>query len=203
MSFAFTLMSLLSGDMPHPDGEMHWFALRVKARHEKTVASALKSKGFPEFLPLYRAHHKWSDRIKGLDLPLFPGYVFSCFGPTERPAILATPGVASIVGFGKHPVPVAPEEIAALMAIVRSPQHREPWPFLSIGQMVRIVAGPLRGLEGRLAQVRDGWRVVINVDLLKRSVAVLVEREVIQPMHGSEVAALAVGGLEAALYGVS
>ena len=81
------------------------------------------------------------------------------------------------------------------MTVVRLADRREPWPFLTIGQMVRVAAGPLKGLEGRLAQVRDGWRVVISIELLHRSVAVLVEREVIEPLEPFESRFGATSGL--------
>jgi len=40
------------------------------------AAATLRGKGYEEFLPLYRSRRRWSDRIKELDVPLFPGYLF-------------------------------------------------------------------------------------------------------------------------------
>jgi hypothetical protein len=54
-----------------------WFALRVKSRTEKVVATIARNKGYEEFLPLYQCRRKWSDRFKSVELPLFPGYVFA------------------------------------------------------------------------------------------------------------------------------
>ncbi|PYV81621.1 MAG: hypothetical protein DMG05_29645, partial [Acidobacteria bacterium] len=62
-----------------PNTGVQWFALVVRSQHEKMVASVLHSKGYEEFLPLYTVKRRWSDRIKQLELPLFPGYVFCRF----------------------------------------------------------------------------------------------------------------------------
>lgn len=82
-----------------------WFALTVKHQHERSVAGALASHGVDTFVPLYCARRRWSDRVKELDAPLFPGYVFGRFGDGDRVRVLRTPGVGRIVGFGGSPAP--------------------------------------------------------------------------------------------------
>jgi len=159
-----------------------WFALKVRPRHEKTTAWALHNKGFEEFLPLYRSRRRWSDRIKELDIPLFPGYVFCRLDPEDRLPALTTAGVVALVGIGKTPSPVEEAEIVALQAVVRSGLRAEPWPFLRIGQAVRIELGPLAGLEGILAEIRNRHRLVVSVTLLQRAVAVEIDRAWIRPI---------------------
>ena len=159
-----------------------WFALQVRPRHEKATALALRGKGFEEFLPLCKTKRRWSDRVKELEAPLFPGYVFCRFSPQDRLPILTTPGVAYIVGMGKTPVAVADAEIAALQAIVKSGLRAQAWPFMRIGQFVRIEDGPLCGLEGILLDFRNSHRLVVSVTLLQRSVAVEIERLCVSPI---------------------
>ena len=156
-----------------------WYALAVKPRHEKAVAKVLGYKGLEGFLPQYRDRRRWSDRIKLVELPLFSGYVFCRFSLDRRLAVLTTPGVRAIVGFGKMPSAVPDEEIDGVRAMVQSGLPVRPWPFLREGQVVVIEGGPLRGLEGKLARATDAWRVVVNVDLLQRSVAVTMDRNLI------------------------
>src|SRR5579863_2483916 len=91
-----------------------WFALRVKSRSEKIVATIARNKGFEEFLPLYQSRRRWSDRFKSVELPLFPGYVFCRLNPEFRLPLLTIPGVMSFVGIGKVPVPIEEAEIAAI-----------------------------------------------------------------------------------------
>ena len=152
-----------------------WFALRVRSRHENTVAAILGGKGYEWFVPLYKSRRLWSDRIKEIQLSLIPGYVFCRFDPQHRFPILTTPGVVSVVGIGKCPIPIDDAEIAAIQAAVRSGFPSRPWPFLQIGQRVRVEHGPLCGLEGILLYVKGQRRLVLSVTLLQRSVAVEVD----------------------------
>jgi transcription antitermination factor NusG len=85
------------------DGSCAWFALRVKSRFEKLVTSMARNKGFEEFLPLYQSRRRWSDRLKSVELPLFPGYVFCKLHPEHRLPLLTIPGVLHFVGIGKSP----------------------------------------------------------------------------------------------------
>jgi transcription antitermination factor NusG len=143
----------------------------------------LRGKGYEEFLPLYRSRRRWSDRVKELDLPLFPGYLFCRFDVHDRLLpILTTPGVISIVGAGKTPIAVPDEEIATVQAILRSGLPSRPWPCLTAGSKVLIERGPLAGIEGIALRVDKTFRLVVSVLLLQRSVAVEIERDWVRPI---------------------
>jgi len=159
-----------------------WFALRVMSRREKIVSMMARNKGFEEFLPLYKRRQRWSDRMKPVEFPLFPGYVFCRVNPLHRLPLLTIPGVLQFVGIGRTPVPIADDEIAAIQTAVSSGLSTEPWPYLEVGQRVRLEDGPLTGLEGLLVEVRKRYRVVVSVTLLKRSLAVEIDREWVAPL---------------------
>jgi transcription antitermination factor NusG len=158
-----------------------WYALAVKPRHEKAVAADLRQRGLEEYLPLYGARRSWSDRVKLVELPLFPGYVFCRYGYGERSRVVTAPGVRAVVGFAGADAPVEDSEIAALRTILAAGLPVAPWPYLGAGSRVRIARGPLAGVEGTLAGDKGAWRVVVNVELLRRSVAVEVDREAVAP----------------------
>jgi transcription antitermination factor NusG len=160
---------------------LQWFALRVRPRAEKIVAQALRAKGFEEFLPLRRHRRAWSDRVVELQVPLFPGYVFSRFDVERRLPLLTTPGVISVVGTARRPDPVEDSEIHALQVLVRSQLQIDPWPYLHIGHKVRVLRGPLAGAEGILTAVRSPRRLVVSVTLLQRSVAVEIGEDSVWP----------------------
>jgi transcription antitermination factor NusG len=161
-----------------------WFALRVWARSEKVIAQVLHQKGYEEFLPVYRSRRRWSDRTRDVVGPLFPGYVFCRFDLQNRLPILITPGVLQIVGIGKAPTPVDEIEIVALQRIVSSGLRAEPWPFMKVGERVRIIRGALEGMEGILNAFKGPSRLVVSVTLLQRSVAVEVDESWITPVAG-------------------
>jgi len=165
------------------DTSKRWFALRVKSRCEKVVAVIAENKGFEEFLPLYQARRRWSDRLKSIELPLFPGYVFCRLDPQHRLPLLTIPGVLHFVGIGRIPIPIEDAQITAIQTAVRSGLLMEPWPFLEVGQQIRLEEGPLAGLGGILvADTSKRQRVVVSVTLLKRSIAVAIERQWAKPM---------------------
>lgn len=169
---------LLDGDQ-----DAQWFALRVKSRSEKTVAITAQSKGFEEFVPLYQSRRRWSDRVKSLELPLFPGYVFCRLNPQHRMPLLTIPGVLHFVGIGRTPIAIEDAEIGALQTAVHSGLLTEPWPYLEVGQRVRLEEGPLSGLEGVLVGTSKQQRLLVSVTLLKRSVAVAIERHWATPLN--------------------
>jgi len=159
-----------------------WFAVHCKPRHEKVVSEVLRGKGYEEFLPLYRGRHRSGGRFKDVFLPLFPTYLFCRLDPTHRLPVLSTPGVHSIVGAGKRPLPVDDAELEAIRRLTSSGLSLLPWPFIHAGDHVRLEEGPLRGLEGILHATSTGPRVIVSVTLLQRSVAVPVDRRWIRPL---------------------
>jgi transcription antitermination factor NusG len=167
-----------------------WYALQLRSRFEKVVAAQLQDKGYEQFLPLYRSRRRWSDRLKELELPLFPGYIFCKFDITKRLPILVIPGVVSVVGLGKMPLAVPEHEISAVQTIVQSGMAYGPWPTLCAGQPVCVRYGPLRGLEGVVLEIRNIYQLIISVTLLSRSVSVRIDRDSIVPIgSGKKIAA--------------
>jgi len=159
-----------------------WYALQVRPRFEKVIASTLLSKGYEGFLPLYRHRSRWSDRMKEVELPLFPGYLFCRLDLNNRLPVLVTPGVMHLVGIGRVPHAVEEEEIVSLQSIVVSGLQAEPRSYLNIGERVRIEIGPLAGTEGILLALKGSARLVVSVSLLQRSVSVEIDESWVVPM---------------------
>jgi transcription antitermination factor NusG len=167
-----------------PEGQgAPWYAIRVRPNYEKPVAAALRGKGLQEFLPLIRSKRQWSDRVKIMDLPLFPGYLFCRLNLEARLPLLTTPGFLYLVGVGKNPEPVDETEIAGIQAVLRSGLTVTPWPNLVVGQKVRLKHGPLRGLDGVLTRIANRHRIYVSVTLLKRSISVEVDPEWVQAVN--------------------
>src|ERR1700676_4062329 len=118
--------------------ESPWFGLHIKSNFEKVAATILEAKGLEVFFPSFRSRRRWSDRVKEIDQPLFPGYLFCRFNPHNRLPILKTPGVTQIVGYNHIPVPVDEHEIEAIRKLVASGVPNFPCAFLQVGSNVRI-----------------------------------------------------------------
>src|ERR1035437_7723013 len=173
---------VLCATLPRPD-QLSWYALRVQSRLAGLVSTILRGKGYEEFFPLCCSRRRWSDRIKKVELPLFPGYLFCQFDVSDRlPILLTTPGVIGIVGAGKIPIPVDLEEIEAIRAILRSGLAAQPWPLLRVGSKVYIEGGALAGLEGIITSTDKVYRLIVSVSLLQSSVAVEIDHEWARPI---------------------
>jgi transcription antitermination factor NusG len=162
------------------DSEAAWYAVYTRHQHEKTVASLLVGKGIQVFLPLYSAVHKWKDREKKLLLPLYPGYVFLRDRLDRKLQILTTPGVHSIVGTAGRPEPIPEFEIEAVRCIVERSIAVKPYPFIRCGDWVRVMHGPLEGIEGFLLRKKNAYRLVLSVEMLMKSVAVEIDASMVE-----------------------
>jgi len=157
--------------------EENWYALHCRPRHEKIVTQSLIERGVETFLPTVTEIHRWSDRKKSVQLPLFSCYVFAKFAPnrTDRLRVLRVGGVLALVGNHGEGAPIPDEQIDAVRALVEGDVPWSPYPFLKIGQRVRIRGGALEGLEGILVSRNGNHTLVISVDAIQRSLAVRVE----------------------------
>lgn len=152
-----------------------WFALQVAPRREKRVASILEYKGHEAFLPTYQVRRNWSDRVKTLDQPMFPGYVFCRVQKTGTGLVLATPGVIRVVSFGGKPCPIANDEIDGLQRLSRTGGDISPFPYTQVGQKVQITQGPFMGVVGVVVQVRNQRRLVVAVDTILKAVSIAID----------------------------
>jgi transcription antitermination factor NusG len=171
-----------------------WFAVQVRTRWESSTALLLSGKGYQTLLPTYRTQKRWYGKLRQVNAPLFPGYVFCQFDTQKRLPILVTPGVIAVVGQGKVPLPVDDTEIEAIRTLVSSGVPVEPWPFLELGQKVRIESDALQGLEGILVQFKGNHRVILSVSLLRRSVALEIDRACVRPLGPVRLGAMDVIG---------
>jgi transcription antitermination factor NusG len=161
-----------------------WFALLTKPRHEKRVASELEEKEVDVFLPLYSAIHQWSDRRQEVQLPLFPNYVFVRLdgNRTGRVTVLRTNGVRSFVGMRGAGVQVPHEEIEAVRRILAERIQFTNYPFLTVGQKVRVRGGSLDGVCGVLTAVNNDRSLVVSVDCIQRSLAIRIDGYGVDPV---------------------
>ena len=162
-------------ESPGIEPVLPWFALKVRSNFEKTTASILREKGYEEFAPSYPCRRYWSDRVKMIDQPLFPGYVFCRFNLNHWLPVLQTPGVVQVVAFGGKLAPVDDLELASLRTLVNSSLPVFTGTFLHVGRRVLIKRGPLAGVEGILEEIGKGFRIVVSISLLQRSVTAEID----------------------------
>jgi transcription antitermination factor NusG len=162
---------------PPTQGSLEWYAVHTKSRHEKRVAAQLQEKHVCAFLPLLRQMHDWRDRKSMVELPMFSCYAFVRLEQTneERLKVLRTPGVLGFVGSERQGTPIPAEQIESLRTAVREKVPCSPHSYIEVGRRVRIRGGSLDGIEGILMGQNGDHRLVVAIELLRRSVSIRVE----------------------------
>ena len=176
----------------HPDLPP-WYAVRVQSKFERVASTVLQDRGFEDFLPLYQASHQWSDRVKRLELPLFPGYLFCRIDLAKGllPVVTA-PGVLGLVSAGRHPLEIPEAEIETVRLVIQSGLPTIPWPGLQAGSPVLVERGPLAGVEGVVLSADKACKLIVSVTMLQRAVAVEIQRDWVRPISGEPCLADAV-----------
>src|SRR5215469_2776669 len=152
-----------------------WYALYTKHQHEKSASQLLVHKGFEVLLPLYRSRSRWSDRTQIVLLPLFPNYLFVKCDLNTRVRVLQTAGVCWFVSNAGGPAPVADADVEMLRCVTQAPVNAHPPAYIARGDRVSAIHGPLTGLTGILTRVKNQCRVVISLELLRKSAAIEID----------------------------
>ncbi len=162
--------------------EQEWYAVYTKSRHEKVAETNLINRGVMTFLPLREVVSRWKDRNKTINIPLFPSYVFVKIGFTDVQKVMYTKGVLKVVGCNGTPVPVPTEQIESIRTLVLSKLKYDPYPYLNRGREVLIKSGPLRGIIGKIMEKRPKHRLILSIDLIKKSVCLEIDVLDIEPL---------------------
>jgi transcription antitermination factor NusG len=175
---------VLTAELRMVDGPRleYWYALRVKNRFESSVSTHLRSLGVEEFLPTYEISRVRRGKRISEQLPLFPGYLFIHMEWRGGPRLYRVPGVLEVVGSGGTPLPVADEEMDVIRRVTNPKLEVSPWPDCKTGDLISLIDGPLRGLQGNYVRQDGHNRIVVSVPMLQRSVAVVMEKGWAAPM---------------------
>lgn len=164
-----------AGAQAEQTGDVRWYAIWTRSRHEKIVREQLQQKSIESFLPTFAVWSRWKDRKKRVERPLFPGYCFARFNALERLPVLTCNGVVQIVGNEGVPSAIPNEEIDSIRRLVESELSYDPCPLVKEGDPVKVVSGPLRGVVGRLKRKGAHYRLFLAVDLIGQAVSVEVD----------------------------
>jgi len=164
--------------------QAQWYAIQTRPKHEKKVVAELDQKAITTYLPLVEQVHRWSDRFKIVQVPLFSGYVFvnALISPAVRVSVLRVWGVLGFVGPQKQAMPIPACQIEDVRRLLAS---NVPFVWHSlprVGQRVRVYGGCLDGVEGVLVGRQGDRRLVISVEAIERSLSINVEGYKVVPI---------------------
>lgn len=160
----------------------NWYAVYTCANHERRVAEQFAIRDIQHFLPQYEIFRRWKDRRILLRQALFPGYIFVQVDLRNRLQMLQVPGVVHLVGSNGTPAIVPEEDLIRIRKITDDKVCAVPHSYLTLGQRVRVKAGPLTGLEGILLRRKNKLRFVISIEMIMRSMAVEVDEANLEPI---------------------
>ena len=166
-----------TAQIPAPAEDYSWYAIQTRVRFEKKVAVQLQAKGIETFLPCIQQVRRWSDRRQVIELPLFPGYGFVRIpaAPDHRLRVLQTVGLTGFVTMTGTPIAVPQKQIEDVQLLLSNNLACRAYPFIKVGQRVRIRGGGLDGVEGVLVSENKDHSLVISIESIQRSLAIRIE----------------------------
>lgn len=152
---------------------LNWHLLYTRPRFEAKLKKEITDLQYECYLPMRTVTRKWSDRIKKLNEPLFPGYVFVKIPKKDRYRILLLSGSVEFVSFEGEPA-ILQEKL--IEDVRRLEMHdTESIPYYSAGEKVIITQGAFAGFEGELIRIQSKLKVVIKISPIKQALAVEVD----------------------------
>jgi len=130
-----------------------WYLVQSKPRNEMRALENLARQGYETYLPLMEVERLQRGKLLKKMEPLFPRYLFLHLeeGNDNWGPIRSTLGVAGLVRFGQAYALVSDE----VMDAVRERTQDVKKSLFESGDNVRVVSGPLLGLEG-VFEISDG-----------------------------------------------
>ena len=158
---------------------MNWYAIHSKPRQEERALENLQRQGFEAWLPLLTVEKVLRSKLVRVVEPMFSRYLFIRLDTeqTNWSPIRSTLGVSKLVSFGNRPAVVADELIEALQQLPEQAPQR----LIQPGHQVKIVSGPLRGLEGIYQQADGELRAIVLIELLNKQHRIVTDMQDLRP----------------------
>ncbi|TWV90919.1 UpxY family transcription antiterminator [Chitinophaga pinensis] len=148
-----------------------WRVIYTRPNQEKRVSARLHDLNVDAFLPLTKARHQWHDRVKVIETPLFPSYVFvNLHNVAELNKGLGLDGVVKYVRFGSRIATVENTVIDNIRLAMNTalPMEVTDTTFQP-GQHLVITEGPLSGFDCELIDFKGAQKALVRVQLLNRN----------------------------------
>jgi transcription antitermination factor NusG len=153
------LMGEITKDIKTVEQSHAWYVVYTAPKAEKQVEQRLINQGFEVFLPLHLTPRKWSDRIKMVEMPLFPSYLFVLTRKSDLYDLVRVPGLARIVYFEGEPAVVRPQEIRAIRQFLECANGKSC--SLELDDEVKVAVGPMKDAGGRVIKIGKKYAVLL------------------------------------------
>ena len=145
--------------------EEHWYAVAVASQHERKIVETLKAKGKEAYVPVRQEKHRWSDRMKIVDVVLTPQIIFVRNSMDKKNEVFVNHKVKCYIyapGENK-PCPITDEKMRDFIRLIdKNYEFKLTAPM--IGEDVMVLEGPLKGLVGELVRVEDETQLFLRMN---------------------------------------
>lgn len=148
---------------------LKWYVLYTMSHAEKQVELRLKKRSVETFLPLHLSPRRWSDRIKLVEMPIFPSYIFVKTTDNDLRSLLTIPGVSKIVFYNGTPAELKETEVAGIKSFLEKARANEV--VFHANDDVLIACGPLKDIGGIIKRVTKK-QIILHLEQLGITVSV-------------------------------
>lgn len=156
-----------------------WFLAQLKPNCANIADKHLKRQGFQTFLPLQEVTRRRNDKFFTIERPLFPGYIFVAFDPTQGlwRKVKSTFGISRLVSFGKAPTVVPKDLVSEIMQRCDDSSKQRIPNRLKFGDQVTITKGPFASFVAEIEKIAPDRRVWVLMKIMGGQTRVAVSAE--------------------------
>jgi len=165
--------------------QLNWYVFYTKSRCEKKAETELRASGKEVFLPIITQVRQWSDRKKKVQVPLFNSYVFiKCREHEMQEIIQWNPYLVAYVKFQDGPAIVNEKDLELIKKLIETgiAEEADGYERLGKGDPVKVLGGPLKGMEGEVIEVSNRHQFVVRIDSIQQGIKLKVPKHYLKPL---------------------
>lgn len=161
------------------DGES-WAVCHTRPRCEKKFAALMHAEQFAHYLPMVSSVRRYGRQTKRFTKPLFPGYVFARIPLHKRSRVYQQELVARLIPVEQEALLL--RQLEAVQLLIASGLEINPHPLVRRGTRVKVISGPLYGVEGVVDDPAQPDAIIVAVDVLQQGLRVRMPIEHLEPI---------------------
>jgi transcriptional antiterminator RfaH len=162
-------------DRPLDEDLGSWWVMHIKPNCEKKVASYLLNRQISYYLPLYKRRSRvgYFKRIRETDAPLFGGYLCFALDREKHSLLYDTQKFVRIIKVEDQAGFV--QELNAIARAIETGADLLVEPGLVPGKRVRILSGPMEGIEGIILRRHRERQLALSVRMFNQTVLLTLD----------------------------
>ncbi len=159
-----------------------WHVVYTRPKCERKVASSVSEMGIESYLPLHKVTRQWSDRVKQVEVSLFPSYLFVKVTDVSRASLFSIKDIVKFISIERKPVIVRDKEIETIKKVLDKDVEVQNDEYFQKGMKVKIIQGQFEGLEGVVVQRNSDTRLLIRIDCLMKAFSFNIPANIVDPV---------------------